>query len=374
MTRAHLLLPVLAALVAPSLVPSFADAQDFDGGGEQAMLARINAMRAAQQLTPLVRHPGLDAAARAHSVDMAHQQALTHVSDSSGTPADRVRAAGVRASSVSENVALHRDAGAAHEALIGSDAHRANMMAADATHVGLAALRTEQGVYVTQVFASMGAPAPVAEAPPAPAPAPPDIQPALPAPSTELVDEPASGGTIAAPMPPPAMPPPAATTQARRPMGQPQLEVQPGSNGTVVIARDGARVLAYWVYGSGRWWYYPYPANAVPGQQLQVDMSVEGPPPGFPAHPNGVGPSQFGAMAAPPARPMAPPPPPPGRRMVVRPYAGSVQVNPGTVYYAVPPPPLVGRPTRAWRRAYRVWQRDRRRWDRQQRILRRRSL
>ena len=101
MTRLPLSMVFAALLLAPSLaLPSLTAAQDFDAQGEQAMLARINAMRAAQNRTPLIRHPGLDAAARAHSSDMATQQQLTHVSDSSGTPADRVRAAGVQSGRV----------------------------------------------------------------------------------------------------------------------------------------------------------------------------------------------------------------------------------------------------------------------------------
>ncbi|MCA9610452.1 MAG: hypothetical protein KC619_32875, partial [Myxococcales bacterium] len=157
---------LVVALLGGLLVPTLATAQSFDTAGEQEMLARINAMRAAQSLAPLERSGGLDAAARAHSSDMAAQQALTHVSDTSGTPADRVRAAGVTASTVAENVALHRTTMEAHEALVGSDAHRANMLSPDATHIGLAALPTERGIYVTQVFAHVGEAAPALPPPP----------------------------------------------------------------------------------------------------------------------------------------------------------------------------------------------------------------
>lgn len=357
MTRTRLSLSLLLAAL---LAPAGAAAQDFDAAGEQAMLARINAMRAAQNLTPLIRHPGLDAAARAHSSDMATQQQLTHVSDSSGTPADRVRAAGISASTVSENVALHRTAAQAHEALLGSDAHRANMMAADVTHVGLAALRTERGVYVTQVFAAIGTAAPEAEPEPEPEP---DVAPELPEPSTELVEQPDT---------------PTQTQVRQDPIEEPQaapsppanqnLQVQQGTNGTVVLVRESGQLVAYWVYGNGRWWYYPYPEGAQPGQRLQPDLSVQGPPPGFPEHPGGA------AAPQPRTAPVPPPPQRRGGRVMIRPFAGRVQVAPGTSFYAVPPPPLVGPPTRAWRRAYRRWERDRRRWQRQQERLRRRAM
>ncbi len=358
---------LVAALLGVLLVPGLSAAQSFDSAGEQEMLARINAMRAAQNLPALERHAGLDAAARAHTSDMATQQALTHVSDTSGTPADRVRAAGVTATTVAENVALHRSAIEAHDALVGSDAHRSNMLAADATHIGLAALPTERGVYVTQVFARVGAAAPAAPPPP---------------PATAVVPPPPAAAEAPAGPPPGTPPPPAppvlqpAAPDAAPPSAAPtggSLAYQPGSNGTVVVHRDDAnRVLAYWVYGSGRWWYYPFPPGAQPGQRLQVDPSVQGPPPGFPEHPGGQVVQAPPPAQYPQARPL--PPPPGGRTITIQPFAGSVTVSPGTSFYAVPPPPMVGRPTRAWRRQHQAWLRAYRRWQAEQARMRRRAL
>ncbi len=347
--------PALLALtlVLPTLVleSSVAAAQDFDTAGEQQMLARINAMREAQSLPPLMRESGLDAAARAHTADMATQEALTHVSDTSGTPADRVRAAGVSAAMVAENVALHRSTSEAHEALLGSEAHRGNMLSATATHVGLAALPTERGTYVTQLFAQIApaAPAAAAEPPPAPAvlaPAPPAAS--APHPHPQVVEEPSAAPAA-----------PAAPTAGRQASGS-TYAVQPGSRGTVVVERnDQGRVLAYWVLGSGRWWYYPFPPGATPGQRLEPDLSVQGPPPGF-----GVpGQGQPTVVQAPQARPL--PPRPPSRTITIAPFQGRVTVAPGTTFYAVPPPPMIGgQPSRAWRRQHRRWQRDYRRWQR----------
>lgn len=344
--------------------PTPAAAQDFDAAGEAQMLARINQMRASQNLAPLARNGSLDAAARSHCSDMAAQQQLTHVSESSGTPADRVRSAGVNASTVAENVALHRSADQAHAALLASDAHRSNMLSPDVTHAGLAALTSPQGVYVTQVFAALSAPPPapplarsVVEPPPAPA------APAPEADDAEAVATP----SVAAPTLEGAPAPSAA------PQGH--LEVQAGSGGTVVIQRvaPGDAITAYWVYGSGRWWYYPMPAGAQPGQQLVVDRSVTGPPPGFPAHPGHPGGAMPQAHAypapAPPARgPVgsAIPVPPRGGTIVIDPFRGQIGVAPQGNFYAVPPPPMTGPPTRAYRRQHQRWLRQYRRWLRQQ--------
>lgn len=376
----------LIAVLAASLMAGGVSAQDFDSAGERSMLARINAMRAAQglqtgqALPPLQRNGSLDAAARAHCADMATQQTLTHVSDSSGTPADRIRSAGVTATTVAENVALHQTTDAAHEALLASDAHRSNMLSPDVTHIGLAALPSEQGIYVTQVFAAIAtAPAVVAVAPSAvvEAPAPPDVEPprAPVGPGAPLFGP----GAPMAPMAPPE--------------ASAHLEVQPGTNGTVIheVSPDSGAALAYWVYGSGRWWYYPLPMGAQPGQQLQADRNVIGPPPGYPEHPHGA-PSaapaiQFAPRAAPsiqfaprpqprawsvgPAQPMAAAPQ--ARSIVIQPFAGRVTVGPQS-YYAVPPPPMTGQPTRAWRLQHRVWLRNYRRWQRDQARMRRHAL
>ncbi|MGF1466503.1 MAG: CAP domain-containing protein [Sandaracinaceae bacterium] len=333
------LLAPLALLLASASPAAGQDAYDL--AGEAAMLARVNALREASSLPPLIRHAALDQAARAHSADMAQRGQLSHVSPTSGSPADRVSAVGVAASAIAENVALHRDTASALETLLQSDAHRANLLAPDVTHVGLGAFVSDAGVYVTQVFAALAAPS----APPLPEPSRQEVAP-LPAP---------------APAPPPPVSPPPAP---RRLPGTPgaTLALQPGSNGTVVVQRrpQDQAIEGYWVYGSGRWWYYPRPADVQPGQQLQPDLTIEGPPPGFPEVPEG----EPQAEAVPQTAqvyvpsPVAPPPGPPGGTTVV--------IRPGAPFYSVPPPPLVGRPTRAWRRAHRRWQRAYRRWLRRQ--------
>lgn len=165
-------------LLSGLLVANAALAQDVDAEGEASMLARINALRAEQELAPLARDAELDAVARAHSAEMAQTGALAHVSATTGTPQDRVQNAGIPATTIAENVAMHRTTDAAHDALLASASHRANLLEPSLTHVGIAAVRTAQGVYVTQLLAQLPSAAPEAPAPveaPAPAEAPSDL-------------------------------------------------------------------------------------------------------------------------------------------------------------------------------------------------------
>ncbi len=364
-----------AVLLVSLLASGVVAAQDTDAASEQQILDQINSLRSAQQLAPLTRDARLDAAARTHSADMAAHQALTHVSEATGTPADRVRAAGVSATTVAENVALHRTGAQAHDALVASEAHRANMLNADVTHVGIAAFPSPAGVYVTEVFATF-APPPAPEAPAAPPPAAP-AAPEAPAEPDECVS-PIPGVSFCGPLPAPhiqQIEPPPSVQASPAPQIVPQplplhpqqvapgmagriVVMQPGSNGTVLLQRLGGRLEGYWVYGSGRWWYYPLPMGARPGMQLRPDMSVSGPPPGYPAHP-------FAAQ---------PPPPPPRAYPMAQPRPQIVLQQPAGAFYSVPPPPMVGQPDRHWRRAHSRWLRAYRRWHRDQARARRHAL
>lgn len=157
----------LALFLSLTALGAVASAQDFDAPGEARMLDAINALRAENQLAPLIRLDTLDAVARGHAAEMAASARLAHVSPTTGTPEDRVRGAGVEASRIAENVANHRDTAGANDALFASAPHRANIVDSNMTHIGLGSVRTERGAYVTQVFAG-GIPAPEEAAPPPP--------------------------------------------------------------------------------------------------------------------------------------------------------------------------------------------------------------
>ena len=219
-----------------------------DAAGETLMLARVNAMRNAAGLGILRREPGLDSAALAHSADMAAHDEIAHVSARTGDPASRVSRAGVSARAIAENVALNQSAIAAHEALVASDGHRANLMGEAYTHIGLAIVPGPRGLYVTQVFAQIDEATEIAGDGPAA--------------GAEMA--PATGAIVLD-----AEPEPAPDTGEAGAPAAPVVQVPAGGQ---------RQVIGYWVSHGGRWWFYPRPPDAQPGQVLTHDPRVVGGP------------------------------------------------------------------------------------------------
>ncbi len=348
-------LALFVAVALASSAPLNVLAQD-DVSGEDAMLARLNELRAAQGLSPLAREEHLDAAARRHSHDMADHDQLMHVSETTGTPTDRVHAAGVATDEIAENVAMHHDTAQAEATLEASPPHLANILNPRFTHVGLASILDGDGTYVTQVFGRIEAGAPSTP--------PPMIPPSVTDATPTVAPMVTPSLTVETPVPPPT---PSASGQA--------LVIPPSSSGVVTVPPARPGVAGYWVCGSGRWWYYPIPAGATGGTQLQPDLSLSGPPPGYEGAcgggtyavaPRATPPVYQPAPSYPYPSPSYPPsysPPrygPPGRvtvtpGVVIGPWGGGirVQVAPAPMYAPAPvyvtPPRVYGRARRGWR-------------------------
>jgi len=275
MTRSALSLATLLAMA------SLATAQDrasvtVDADGEAEMLEAINALRAEEGLQPLQRHEGLDDAALRHSADMAQHRELVHVSERTGDPSARVEEAGVETPRVAENIAKHRSTRGALQSIFDSPPHRAQLLDSGFTHIGLSAVEGPDGIYVTQVLGVVAArvEAQVPALPPpsvtenAPAARNPNAIPPAPAPpQAQQPPQPQQGQQA----------PPAQQTRVQAPMAQraqtPTMRVPPRHR----------RVAGYWLFHGSRWWYFPVPAGAVPGQVIYPDANVQGPPPGYQA-------------------------------------------------------------------------------------------
>jgi uncharacterized protein YkwD len=136
---------------------------------EAEIFALINADRKRHGLYPLKRHTGADAIARAHSYDMLRSGFVGHVSPTTGKPSDRVRGAGLPSPVVLENVAKSYSARDAEEGLMASPAHRASILNAAVTHVGVgvvvySAPDEAPSYLVTQLFLRLAPPADPARA------------------------------------------------------------------------------------------------------------------------------------------------------------------------------------------------------------------
>lgn len=159
----------------PAVIPPDTDA------AEARLLVLINDDRRANGLREVSARADVEEIADGHSAAMATGHDIWH-NDAYFTAATKRR---LGASRVGENVALNRSADDAHQKLMASPLHRANILDAGFSVVGIAVAADENGrLYITEDFLEpvrpaasapakgtairMRAPAPRAEAPPVP--------------------------------------------------------------------------------------------------------------------------------------------------------------------------------------------------------------
>jgi hypothetical protein len=125
----------------------------FEEAGERQLVQLINQERASRGLPPLAVDQRLTQAARKHAELMAEHKALSHQFDGEPTMDLRFADEHLRSDQQAENIALNQDVPSAHEALMGSPAHRASILHPGYNVVGVAVLRSGRHVYVTEDFA-----------------------------------------------------------------------------------------------------------------------------------------------------------------------------------------------------------------------------
>lgn len=104
---------------------------------EQYILNAVNAERAKYGLRPLQLDMRLVATARAKSQDMITNNYFAHQSPVLGSPFDQMRRAGISYRSAGENIAGTRTAEHAMQLWMNSPSHRANILHASYTHIGI---------------------------------------------------------------------------------------------------------------------------------------------------------------------------------------------------------------------------------------------
>lgn len=120
---------------------------------EARMLELVNQERAREGLRPLLPDPQSRDVARAHSQDMFARGYFSHVTPDGKDPFDRLRGAGVRFLTAGENLALARTLPMAHQGLMDSPGHRANILRPQFGRVGIGIVDGGRyGLMVTQNF------------------------------------------------------------------------------------------------------------------------------------------------------------------------------------------------------------------------------
>ncbi|MBK8718450.1 MAG: CAP domain-containing protein [Deltaproteobacteria bacterium] len=126
-----------------------------------ANLHFLNETRRARGLAALTWDERAAAVARAHSLDMQQHDFVGHVSPRTGDVGARFERAGIEAGLVRENVARGYGPAGIHDSLMRSPGHRANLLAADVTAVGIGvvigppeseAANAPRPVFLTQNF------------------------------------------------------------------------------------------------------------------------------------------------------------------------------------------------------------------------------
>ena len=120
---------------------------------EARMLEMVNEERAKVGLHPLKADPEMAEVARKHSRDMFARGYFAHVNPDGEDPFDRMREEGVRFLTAGENLALAQTLTMAHNGLMNSPGHRANILRPQFGRLGIGVLDGGvHGLMVTQNF------------------------------------------------------------------------------------------------------------------------------------------------------------------------------------------------------------------------------
>jgi uncharacterized protein YkwD len=108
-----------------------------DPEAETAMLTLLNRARAENGLEPLTVDPTIREVARDYSTTMFQEGFFAHIDQNGATPFDRMRAGGAEFRAAGENLALAPTVQIAHDGLMSSPGHRANILNARFHRVGI---------------------------------------------------------------------------------------------------------------------------------------------------------------------------------------------------------------------------------------------
>jgi hypothetical protein len=120
---------------------------------EKQLFDLVNRERERAGVSKLEWNDNLARAALRHSQLLDEHQELSHLFAGESSLQERVGVTGVRFNAVAENVAEAPEVEAAHNGLMESPGHRANILSPDYNAVGISIVRHGQQLFVTQDFA-----------------------------------------------------------------------------------------------------------------------------------------------------------------------------------------------------------------------------
>ena len=124
-----------------------------DTADEAAMLNLINHERTSRGLKPLKVNHDAQLVAEAHSLDMFARGYFAHIDPDGHDPFQRMQAVGLQFSAAGENLALAPTLQLAHQGLMNSPEHKANILSPDYTSVGIGIIDGGRyGLMITQDF------------------------------------------------------------------------------------------------------------------------------------------------------------------------------------------------------------------------------
>lgn len=144
---------VVTSLCARPVAMSAADTARLREESARYLFDRANHERMANGLQPLKWENALALAAVRHAERMAGSGSISHqYADEPGLQ-ERFGAEGARFSAVAENVALSGSASSIHEQWMHSAGHRANILDANMTELGVGVVKVGGGMYAVEDFA-----------------------------------------------------------------------------------------------------------------------------------------------------------------------------------------------------------------------------
>ena len=120
---------------------------------QKEALTLLNADRAAHGLPPLRLSLPLSMVAENYARDMKKRQYFAHTNPEGLSPFDRLKNSGIDFSCAGENLAFNVSISAAQQAFMDSPGHKANILNANYTQVGISVItKDSQTLYVVQEF------------------------------------------------------------------------------------------------------------------------------------------------------------------------------------------------------------------------------